>query len=243
MWRATQAEMAGDSRVCAVRCLATADCRDVRFTTLRAHNSTSPPASYLLVPVFSASAGSLADDDEYRSQLKSIFLHLLDRLVQVMEHESESASKLAALRFGPDAAYIDLFGASDIDAFLRSSFDLADVPRASSRSSRSERENAFTQLVKTAQLQLDSRPAGVAPQPSRDEFTAAIKQVCASTQAELNSSASTLASQGGSVPRASEVAKSLAFFVRTFDFTRGDIAHDAQLLERNVEEIISAGSQ
>lgn len=187
---------------------------------------------------------TVAEDDEYRSQLKSIFLHLLDRLLQVMEHELPSASALAALRAGTsDASYLSLFGSDTIESFLRAAFDVDSVPATPPAGPSAEREQAFALLVQAASQRVDEPMPSDKPTLNRRDFTERIKVVCNATQVELKASLAVLEANAATMQRAGDLRKSLLFFTKTFNFTQGDIANDAKLLEKNIDEIISASDE
>lgn len=209
-----------------------------RLSTPHTHMMSYAPS---IVPSYSASSAS--DDVEYRSQLKSIFLHLVDRCISVMELERESVSTLAVLRNGKDASYLSLFGSSTIESFLRVTFDVDSVVSPGSGASPLEREQAFAILVKAAQQRAEQAQTSTAAQMNRIQFTDAIKKVCTDVQSELRTSLTVLERNAGSFQRAPELMKSFNFFIKTFDFTKGDIANDAKLLERNVDEIIALSSE
>ena len=168
-----------------------------------------------------------------------------------MELERESVSTLAALRYGTrDASYLTLFGSSYIEEFLRASFDVDQlVSRVPSGASPLEREQAFAVLVKAAQQRADqtntttSTPSSTHATPSRQEFTRQIKKACEDVQTELRATLAVLDANSSAFARYHELKKSLNFFIKTFNFTRGDISNDSKLLEKNVEEIIQASSE
>ena len=185
------------------------------------------------------------DDDEYRSQIKSIFLFILDRLLQTMEYERDSMHQLASLRSpgspADSASYLTLFGADRVEQFIRTVFDMSNVSMpsrtAAANADRNTAEQNFILLVKGAQQVSEG-----GPKIPRAELTAQAKEVCQAAQSELRNAASTLDANKSLFRTYTDLAAHFAFFVRTLNFTHGDIANDAQLLERNVEDIISATS-
>lgn len=185
------------------------------------------------------------DDDEYRSQIKSIFLFILDRLLQTMEYERDSMHQLASLRSpgspADSASYLALFGADRVEQFIRSVFDLSNVSMpsrtAAAGADRNTAEQNFILLVKGAQQVSDG-----GPKIPRADLTTLAQDVCQAAQSELRNAAATLDANKSLFRSYNDLAAHFAFFVRTLNFTQGDIANDAQLLERNVEDIISATS-
>ena len=189
------------------------------------------------------------DDYEYRSQIKSIFLFIFDRLVQTMAYCRDDMHQLVLLQtptLAPErASFLTLFGSARVEDFLRSVFDLSGVsiPARSGLAADESgvlAEQNFILLLKGAQQQVNDGTGGA--KLSRAELTTSVKEVCAATQARLSSAQATLAANQASFPRYNDLAAHFVFFQRTLNFTTGDIANDAQLLERNVEEIINASS-
>jgi len=182
-------------------------------------------------------------EDEYRSQIKSIFLFLVDRLLQTLEYERESMHRLAALQTNTSveqASYLTLFGSEGVEQFIRATFDLSNVsiPAVAANGDRTLAEQNFILLLKGAQQVSDSGPA-----LDRATLTSMAKSVCADTQGHLRKAQEVLAANQQAFPNNfKDLDAHFAFFVRTLNFTQGDIANDAQLLERNVEEIIGGSA-
>jgi len=235
-------------------------------------------------------------DDEYRSQLKSIFLFLLDRLLQTMEYERQWMRWLAAAKAkqskGAHAAhngsttsevsYLTLFAGDKVATFLTRvlALDAMWPPTSASSSSSSSSantstpsasslESAFSDLVShaanahyrrstTTDDNGNGNKNGTDVVMSRHDLTKQLQTVCSDMQLDLGEAINIVeretretAAEGEkrtgdegmlTAEKASQLRTHLDFFMRTLNFSKGDIANDSQLLERNVEAIIAASS-
>lgn len=164
-------------------------------------------------------------------------LHFLLVFVQ-----RDSMHQLAQLRDPSKSAerlsYLSLFSSDRVETWMRSVFDLSHVSMPAKGSAANDgvmAEQNFRLLITGAQ-----QVAEGGPKVSRADITASVKEVCAATQASLQASQKLLEQHRASFPRYADLSAHFVFFLRCLNFTQGDIANDAAVLAKNVEDITSA---
>jgi hypothetical protein len=178
-------------------------------------------------PAPAASAASTSDA-EFRNTVRSVLVLLLDRLTRTLEYEKAAFQELA-VAVG-HSNYMQLFDYAAFEAFLRANFSIAPSPSPQQQDTDLRFLSQYFSLFLTLASNATAEQTGSRVFPSRVEMTLELQRLCSETSSQLL--------QWCSSPAASvEAVEHLRFFSQAMQFAKGDLVHNPQLLQQNIDDI------